>query len=107
MLCLSRGLYMAKKNDSNLILLDEPTSSIDAKKEISIYKNIFEYFATKCIIVSMHKLHLLRMFDFVYVMQNGQIIQNGTFNDLVACSNGYFKTLWEKYLLSTNRQFIF
>ncbi|MEA2004014.1 MAG: ABC transporter ATP-binding protein, partial [archaeon] len=59
-LALARGLMASK--DKEIILLDEPTSSVDFRNEIAIYDNIFREFKDKTIISSIHKLHLLPIF---------------------------------------------
>lgn len=62
--------------------MDEPTSSVDTTNEIKIYDNIFREFNDKTIISSIHRLHLLRKFDYIYVFDKGRIIAEGTLNDL-------------------------
>jgi ATP-binding cassette, subfamily B, bacterial len=62
--------------DSSLILLDESTSSVDSINERKIYTNIFKAFKKKTIIAAIHKLHLLPMFDTIYVFEKGKIVQS-------------------------------
>jgi len=75
-LALARGIFAAKTSD--IILLDEPTSSVDQANERLIYENLFRRFNDRCVISSIHKLHLLPMFDRVYVFRDGQIVARGT-----------------------------
>lgn len=93
-LALSRGLLACA--DKSIILLDEPTSSIDLKNEKQIYENIFARFSDRLIISSIHRLHLLPLFDRIILLENGQVIADGTFAKL-SQSSGPFKDLWEKY----------
>jgi ATP-binding cassette subfamily B protein len=65
-LALARGLLMAA--DSRLLLLDESTSSVDVHNEKMIYEQIFATYSDKCIVASIHKLHLLPLFDYIYVI---------------------------------------
>ena len=92
-LALARGLLAAK--NSEIVLMDEPTSSVDTINEIKIYNSIIKEFKDKTIISSLHKLHLLKMFDYIYVFDKGKIIAEGTFNQLRA--NPIFRRIWEKY----------
>src|SRR3989344_2926015 len=92
-LALARGLLAAK--NSEIVLMDEPTSSVDTINEIKIYSSIIKEFKDKTIISSLHKLHLLKMFDYIYVFDKGKIIAEGTFNQLRA--NPIFRRIWEKY----------
>lgn len=66
----------------DIIIMDEPTSSVDPVNEIAIYKNIFAEFPDKCIISALHKLHLLPLFDIIYVFRDGEVIESGTFKKL-------------------------
>ena len=93
-LALARGLMAC--TDKSIILLDEPTSSIDMKNEAMIYQNIFKTFKDKTVISSIHRLHLLHLFDVIYFFKDGRIIASGSFQDLLTSSLP-FQTLWEKY----------
>jgi ABC-type bacteriocin/lantibiotic exporter with double-glycine peptidase domain len=91
-LALSRGLLAC--HDKDIILLDEPTSSLDTITEISVYQNIFKGFSGKTIISTIHQLHLLPLFDRVCVFDKGQIIASGTLQELLS-SCPKFVSLWE------------
>jgi ABC-type multidrug transport system fused ATPase/permease subunit len=93
-LALARGLYFSASK--SILLLDEVTSSVDAVNERRIMTRIFSEFREKTIICTVHRLHLLDMFDMVLVMRDGRIVQKGTFADL-ADSEGCFRALWDKY----------
>lgn len=93
-LALARGLLASV--DKSIILLDEPTSSVDFNNELKIYQNIFEEFPDKTIISSIHRLHLLSLFDCIYFFQKGKIIASGSLEDLLnTCEE--FQKIWEKY----------
>ncbi|MEK7151655.1 MAG: ABC transporter ATP-binding protein [Patescibacteria group bacterium] len=100
-LALARGLMAC--DDKQIILLDEPTSSVDSPNELMIYKNIFAEFTDKTILSSIHKLHLLPMFDMIYFFDAGKIIASGTFQELlVNCPR--FQEMWNEYNLNTQNQ---
>lgn len=90
-LALARGILAAR--DSDLVLLDEPTSSVDPRTEAMIYEGLFKAFADKAIISSMHRLHLLGRFDYIYILHQGRIVEEGTFADLRDNSPA-FQELW-------------
>ncbi len=94
-LALARGLMAC--DDKSIVLLDEPTSSVDTKNELRIFKNIFTDFKGKTIIASVHRLHLLSLFNEVYFFKEGKIIASGTLKRLLETSEE-FKDIWEKYL---------
>lgn len=70
-LALTRALLFAA--DKDFILLDESTSSVDPKNEWIIYTNILRHFENKTIIASIHKKHLLPLFDRVLEFKNGTL----------------------------------
>jgi ATP-binding cassette, subfamily B, bacterial len=90
-LALARGILAAR--DSKVVLLDEPTSSVDPKTEAQIYDNFFEAFRDKAIISSLHRLHLLEKFDYIYILDKGTILDEGTFEHLLSNSQ-VFKGMW-------------
>jgi ABC-type multidrug transport system fused ATPase/permease subunit len=90
-LALARGILAAR--DSHIVLLDEPTSSVDPKTELKIYEKIFREFADKAILSSLHRLHLLPHFDYVYILENGKVVDEGTFEAL-RLSSPVFQELW-------------
>jgi ABC-type multidrug transport system fused ATPase/permease subunit len=92
-LALARGILAAKKSD--IVLLDEPTSSVDSLNEMKIHDSIFREFDDKVIISSIHRLHLLEKFDYIYLFDKGQIIAEGTLSEIR--KNTKFNYLWRKY----------
>lgn len=93
-LALARGLLAC--HDKDIVLLDEPTSSLDAVTEMRIYENILGEFKNKTIISSVHRLHLLPYFDRIYLFGDGRIIALGTLGELLAgCSD--FRNMWHQY----------
>jgi len=96
-LALARGLLASETKP--VVLLDESTSSVDPKNELIIYKNVFKKFKHKTIIASIHKLHLLPMFDYVYVLGNGKLVEQGTLDDLIRNSKKFSK-MWKDYNIS-------
>lgn len=102
-LSLTRGIYSIK--DSSIVLLDEPTGSLDSATELSIYKRIIEEMPDKCIVSALHRLHLLYLFDYVYVFKEGKIVEEGSFNKLLENKEGEFNYLWGKYLLNKEEDF--
>ncbi|MCE7066182.1 ABC transporter ATP-binding protein [Dyadobacter sp. CY326] len=90
-LALARGILAART--SEIVLLDEPTSSVDPKTESHIYDKMFEEFKGKAVISTLHRLHLLTKFDYVYILRDGHLIDEGTFTGLRATSE-VFQDLW-------------
>jgi len=93
-LALARGLLAC--HDKDIVLLDEPTSSIDTANEMSIYTNIFREFPDKTIVSSIHRLHLLPLFHRIYLFDEGRIVAAGDLNELLlSCPE--FRETWRQY----------
>jgi ATP-binding cassette, subfamily B, bacterial len=86
-IALARGILAAR--GSSLVLLDEPTSSLDSKTEASVYENLFAEFADSCLIASVHRLHLLPRFDEIIVMSHGRVVAQGSAEALASTSSEY------------------
>lgn len=92
-LSIARGLLAA--DTSTLLLLDEPTSSLDPQTELLVYERIFAAFPDKTIVSTLHRLHLLRFFDHIYYMEGGQIQAEGDLRTLLR-ESPRFRTLYEE-----------
>jgi len=79
-LALARGILAAKTSD--IILFDEPTSSVDPKTEMQIYEKLFEECKGKAVVSTLHRLHLLTYFDYVYILEDGAVVAEGKFSEL-------------------------
>lgn len=100
-LALARGILAARS--SEIVLMDEPTSSVDPRTEKLIYARLFDAFAGKVVISSLHRLHLLTQFDYIYILRNGEIIDEGTFDHL----NRYslvFQEMWVHQRTDTSEE---
>lgn len=100
-LALARGLLAAEKSD--ILLLDESTSSVDSINEKRIYTNIFHEFSQKTILAAIHKLHLLPMFDHIYVFDKWHIVEHGSFEALLA-NHWMFTKMRKEYTVSMDTE---
>lgn len=93
-LALARGLFAARF--SSIILMDEPTSSIDLLTEKAILSGVIGEFPDAAMIVSLHRLHLLPKFDRIIMLKDGIIVANGLTHDLLNYP-GTVYDLWHTY----------
>jgi ATP-binding cassette, subfamily B, bacterial len=93
-LALARAVLAAEGR--SLLLLDEPTSSLDAASEAQVYDNLFAAFPDACIVSSLHRLHLLNRFDEIVLMKDGRLVDTGSPADLLARSP-LVQALWHRY----------
>ncbi len=84
-IALARGFLAAMH--SNLILLDEPGSSLDSKSEKQILQRILTCYRDACICVSLHRMNLLTLFDEIILMANGNVVATGSIDDLLRHSS--------------------
>jgi len=89
------AIARALLKDASVILLDEPTSMLDAVTEDSINKLITKLAAKRTVILVSHRLASSRNFDQIVVVDRGRIAETGSFGELIS-RNGYYKNLWEK-----------
>lgn len=75
--------------DSKILILDEPTASLDARAEYEFYTRIDELTKGKTVIFASHRFSTVRMADEILVMKNGQIIEYGSHNELIAMNGLY------------------
>ena len=93
-LALARGLFAARY--SSLILMDEPTSSVDLPTERKIISKIIKEFKNSTVIISLHRLHLLPSFDSIIMIEGSRIVARGNVEDLLN-KEGPVKNLWLAY----------
>lgn len=91
-LALARNFY----RDSELVILDEPTSAIDALAEAKIFDYLFKE-TEKTIITVSHRLSTVKKADVIYMMKDGEIVEQGTYEELVAL-HGEFYTMFESQI---------
>lgn len=90
-LALARLFY----KDAQLVVLDEPSSALDAFAELNLYTTIKTALKDKIVVLISHRLYNLKMANKIYVMQDGRIVQAGSFDQLVG-EEGLFKSMYEK-----------
>lgn len=91
-LALARNFY----RDSPIIVLDEPTSAIDALAESRIFKHLFAD-KLKTVVTISHRLTTVEKADVIYMLQEGKIVEHGTHTELVAKKGAYY-TMFESQL---------
>ncbi len=87
---IARAVY----KDSNIMILDEPTASLDPYAEYEIYKNFGEISLGKTVLSISHRLSSCRMCDCIAVMHQGRLVQYGTHDELLKTTNGKYFELW-------------
>jgi ABC-type multidrug transport system fused ATPase/permease subunit len=92
-LALARGIVASQS--SSVLLLDEPTSSLDALTEAHVFSELRSAVPHACIIASVHRLNLLPRFDRVMLMDEGSVLDCGTVVELLE-RQPLFRELWHR-----------
>ncbi len=80
--------------DAPLIILDEFTGFIDAENEYLIQKALDRLTKNKTVIIIAHKLSTIKNVDHIFVLNNGEIVEEGNHETLMDL-NDYYKKLWD------------
>lgn len=93
-LALARGILRVPGKD--ILLLDEPTSSLDPLTEKQIFAGILHHFSNLTVITACHRLALVPFFDTVIYVRDGCVEEVGSFPELRSAGRG-FSAAWADY----------
>lgn len=85
LLCIARVML----TDPAILLLDEATSSIDTRTELQVQRAFDELMEGRTSFIVAHRLSTIRNADCILVMRDGQIIERGTHDELLAAGGAY------------------
>jgi ATP-binding cassette subfamily B protein len=83
------ALARAFMRDCEVIVLDEPTAALDAENEMRVFQQFRELTVGKMAVLISHRFSTVRMADRIYVIDGGQITEQGTHADLLAQGGTY------------------
>jgi ATP-binding cassette subfamily B protein len=79
--------------EAGLLILDEPSSNLDPEAEFELMKTIKVLRAGRSTIFSTHRLNTVWIADKVLVLENGRIVESGTYGELLTRPDGRFRYL--------------
>jgi ATP-binding cassette subfamily B protein len=84
-IAIARAFY----EGAPILILDEPTSAIDAETEYQIFKNLDREYKNKSLLLISHRFSTVRNADRILVIDNGEIVEEGTHEDLLIKKREY------------------
>ena len=81
--------------DHRLVIFDDCLSAVDAKTENEIIGNLYEYLENRTAIIITHRIFSLFHFDKIVVIEDGQIVEKGTHEELLSM-NGFYTELYNR-----------
>jgi len=88
------AIARAMLKNAPILVLDEATSALDSESEVAIQKALHELMEGKTVIAIAHRLSTLREMDRILVLEQGQIIENGSHTELID-NRGLYARLWK------------
>lgn len=88
-LLIARAIY----KDPEFIFFDEATNALDANNERIIVNNLSKFLVDKTAIIVAHRLSTVKNADLILVMDNGNIVEKGTHEELIARKDYYYKLI--------------
>src|SRR5580658_8543839 len=83
------ALARAYLRDAQLLILDEPTASLDARSELEVFERFAELTFGKMALLISHRFSTVRMADRIVVIEGGRLVEEGSHSQLLAASGRY------------------
>ena len=81
--------------DAPIVILDEATSALDNESEAIVQKALDNLIQNKTVFVIAHRLSTINNADRIAVINEGELVELGTHNELMQINKGYYKHLYE------------
>ena len=83
--------------DGSIVFFDEATNALDANNEKVILENLQQFFINKTVVIVAHRLSTVKNADNIVVLQNGEIVEEGT-HEILSNKKGYYYELVKNQL---------
>lgn len=89
------AIARAMIKNTPIVILDEATSALDNKSEAVVQLALDNLIKNKTVFVVAHRLSTIKNADRIVVINEGQLVEIGTHEDLIQVENGHYRTLYE------------
>lgn len=90
------SIARALLKNPDILILDDTLSAVDAKTEKHIIENIRNVRKGKTTLITTHRLSAIRHADWIIVLEDGEIVEEGTNEDLLENQEGWYRTQYER-----------
>lgn len=90
-IAIARGLYRMK----DIIILDEPTATIDPIEETKIYERFGRISRGKTAVLITHRIGSARIADRIVVLNSGEVVETGSHDELMSNNNSIYKKMFD------------
>ena len=91
-IALARAFLDPKRR---IMIFDEPTAHLDIETELELKKRMLPLMENRLVFFATHRLHWMKQMDYILVLKNGKLIEQGTYEQLLD-EHGYFTELMDQ-----------
>ena len=95
------SIARALVRDTPILILDEPTASLDAQTEVKVLDNLHEWGRERVIFLITHRLSTIRRADHIVFLDEGRVVEQGTHEEMMALPRGRYRALVQSESLET------
>ena len=80
-------------SDPKVVIFDESTSALDVHTEVRLFDALHDFLSQKTVITIAHRLSTIKSAEFIYVLEDGKVVDSGTPKALLAKDESYFSSM--------------
>ncbi|HIP27834.1 MAG TPA: ABC transporter ATP-binding protein, partial [Sulfurovum sp.] len=80
-------------SDPKVVIFDESTSALDVHTELKLFSALHDFLSEKTVITIAHRLSTIQSAEFIYVLEDGEVVDSGTPKELLSKDESYFSSM--------------